>query len=309
MHDTGRASGHSAEQVLGGDSEFGAAMRKEIAIGGGSISAAANHRTATSQACTRAAYTGVEASGVTNEVGDAETARLPQAKDAIECGIEGGRDLDSAAGHSDSESNPVASTIRGIGAGLGMVLRAGVGALAATVGAVPTDESKADGLEGSGEKGHVRAGSTLDSDSGHVLPYFGEHAHAWTCDDIPRMRSLARVNRALHLKSDWPPLYDLDGLSRCSTPVVAVVFEQDCYVPLELSLETAASIPRSHVIRDRVNGHFGLFRDASVLEGALTALGRMQARTKHGRAPSVEGVPSGESIEKVAHVDELHQES
>jgi pimeloyl-ACP methyl ester carboxylesterase len=71
--------------------------------------------------------------------------------------------------------------------------------------------------------------------------FTGEHVYPWMFDDYG---SLAPFRTAAELLADrtWPRLYDPAQLAENDVPAAAVVYEDDLYVPRELSEETAASV-------------------------------------------------------------------
>jgi hypothetical protein len=69
------------------------------------------------------------------------------------------------------------------------------------------------------------------------------------------------------------PLFDRDALSRNKIPVAAQVYTQDMYVPLDLSLETAAVVPGLRVVQDETHHHDALRKHGvEVLTGLRAAL-------------------------------------
>jgi pimeloyl-ACP methyl ester carboxylesterase len=72
--------------------------------------------------------------------------------------------------------------------------------------------------------------------------FTGEMIYPWMFDEYRLLRPLKQAAELLAAKDDWPPLYDLDVLSRNEVPVVAAVYDDDMYVERAFSLETAETI-------------------------------------------------------------------
>lgn len=74
-------------------------------------------------------------------------------------------------------------------------------------------------------------------------PYLtGEHFFPWQFEEDPALRPWKAVADILAAKDDWTPLYDADQLRRTDVPTAAEVYLDDMFVPVELSLQTAATI-------------------------------------------------------------------
>ncbi|MGE5829785.1 MAG: proline iminopeptidase, partial [Micromonosporaceae bacterium] len=71
--------------------------------------------------------------------------------------------------------------------------------------------------------------------------FTGEMMHPWMFRDIAALHPFAEAADLL-AASDWPPLYDLERLSRNEVPVVAAVYYDDMYVDSDLQLETARAM-------------------------------------------------------------------
>jgi pimeloyl-ACP methyl ester carboxylesterase len=78
---------------------------------------------------------------------------------------------------------------------------------------------------------------------------------------VARQPALAPFVETMDLLAErvWDrSLFDLDALSRNQIPVAAQVYTQDMYVPLDLSVEAAALVPRVRVVEDREHHHDAL---------------------------------------------------
>jgi hypothetical protein len=74
------------------------------------------------------------------------------------------------------------------------------------------------------------------------LLFTGEMIYPWMVDTDPVLSPLREAANILALRDDWPPLYDRTRLAANEVPVAAAVYHDDMYVPVDLSLATAASI-------------------------------------------------------------------
>lgn len=93
---------------------------------------------------------------------------------------------------------------------------------------------------------------------------------------VARQPALAPFVETMELLAErvWErPLFDLDALSRNEIPVAAQVYTQDMYVPLDLSLESAALVPGVRVVQDDEHHHDGLRKHGpSILAGLRAVL-------------------------------------
>ena len=98
--------------------------------------------------------------------------------------------------------------------------------------------------------------------------FTGEAYFPFHYDEDPALVPLRDAARLLAERADWPALWDVDRLSRNEVPVYAAVYNDDLYVPRELSLETAARVPGIKVWITNEYEHDGL-RTADVLDRLL----------------------------------------
>ena len=73
--------------------------------------------------------------------------------------------------------------------------------------------------------------------------------------DLFLMREAAEL---LAAREDWPRLYDHERLASNEVPVAAAVYHEDMYVPRDLSLATAAAIPKVRTWVTSEHEHNGL---------------------------------------------------
>jgi len=85
----------------------------------------------------------------------------------------------------------------------------------------------------------------------------GEHIAPWHFEDRSGLRQYAELAEVL-AEHDWPRLYDEAALRRADVPVAAAVYYDDAFVDRELSLATAALLPRVHTWITNEYGHSGL---------------------------------------------------
>ncbi|MGI5131638.1 alpha/beta fold hydrolase [Pseudonocardia sp. CA-107938] len=102
--------------------------------------------------------------------------------------------------------------------------------------------------------------------------FTGEMIFPWMFDDDPLMRPLRRVADQLAERPRWPALYDLDQLRANTVPAVAAVYDTDMYVPRDLSLATAATIPGLQVWHSTDHQHDALRVDGERVLSHLLAV-------------------------------------
>jgi pimeloyl-ACP methyl ester carboxylesterase len=74
------------------------------------------------------------------------------------------------------------------------------------------------------------------------LLFTGEMIYPWMVETDPALSPLREAADILAQRDDWPPLYDAARLGANEVPVAAAVYHDDMYVPVDLSLRTAAAI-------------------------------------------------------------------
>ncbi|WP_309114358.1 alpha/beta fold hydrolase [Saccharothrix sp.] len=79
------------------------------------------------------------------------------------------------------------------------------------------------------------------------LLFTGEMFYPWMFREIRALRPFGEAVELMAQRSDWPALYDPQRLRANKVPVAAVVYHDDMYVPVELSLKTAAALGSSRV--------------------------------------------------------------
>jgi pimeloyl-ACP methyl ester carboxylesterase len=99
----------------------------------------------------------------------------------------------------------------------------------------------------------------------------GEAIQPFLFEDDPGLRPFADVARILAQRSDWPPLYDRDRLARNEVPVFAAIYEQDPFVPVELSLRATREVANVHAWLTPDYLHDGI-RDGDVVLDQLLSM-------------------------------------
>jgi hypothetical protein len=66
--------------------------------------------------------------------------------------------------------------------------------------------------------------------------------YPWMFEEITALRPFAEAANILAERDNWAPPFDPDRLAGNEVPVAAVIYHDDIYVPVELSLRTAAAI-------------------------------------------------------------------
>ncbi len=107
----------------------------------------------------------------------------------------------------------------------------------------------------------------LDASSPYYLT--AEHvSHALVAEDPATSAFLPAVEE-LAVKTDWPKTYDEDVLRNVDTPVAALIYADDIYVPRVLSERTASLIPTARTWVTNRMQHDGLRADGM---GVFTGL-------------------------------------
>lgn len=92
----------------------------------------------------------------------------------------------------------------------------------------------------------------------------GEMIYPWMFEQISSLRPFADAANALAEYQDYAPLYDLDQLAKNKVPVVAAVYQNDMYVPRELSLKTAKQVANTQVWLTNSYEHDGVRQSTEV---------------------------------------------
>jgi pimeloyl-ACP methyl ester carboxylesterase len=79
-------------------------------------------------------------------------------------------------------------------------------------------------------------------ETGEPVFFTGEMIYPWMFETDPSLAPLAEAAELLAQREGWPPVYDGAQLAANPVPAAAAVYLNDMYVPVELSLATAASI-------------------------------------------------------------------
>lgn len=116
------------------------------------------------------------------------------------------------------------------------------------------------------------------ADSG---PFYltGEHIYPWQFQEDPALRPFTQVAQELATKGDWDAPYDRAALPQAEHRMAAAVYTDDIFVPVELSLATAANFPNIEVWQTNEYQHDGLRRDGERIFEHLMSL------TKPGSNP------------------------
>ncbi|TFK74655.1 alpha/beta-hydrolase [Pluteus cervinus] len=102
----------------------------------------------------------------------------------------------------------------------------------------------------------------VQSADGNTPVYFtGEQIFSSMFDDYKYLTAWKGAAEILAKKTSWPPLYDLEQLSRNSVKVSAVSYFDDMYVDFNLSQDTASKINNTEQYITNQLGHDGLRED------------------------------------------------
>ena len=89
----------------------------------------------------------------------------------------------------------------------------------------------------------------------------GEMAFPWMFEQDSALRPFRAAEELLQEDSHWSKVYDLDRLAANTVPVQAAVYQEDMYVPCELSLKTLEGLGSSHAWVTNEFQHDGVHGD------------------------------------------------
>jgi pimeloyl-ACP methyl ester carboxylesterase len=95
------------------------------------------------------------------------------------------------------------------------------------------------------------------------LFFTAEMIYPWMFEEMSAVRGMKETAELLAQKVDWPELYNTTKLALNTVPVAAAVYHDDVYVPVDLSLETAARIPGVRTWITNEYEHNGLRADGA----------------------------------------------
>lgn len=95
------------------------------------------------------------------------------------------------------------------------------------------------------------------------LFFTAEMIYPWMFEEMGALQGMRETADLLAHKADWPMLYDPARLAVNTVPVAAAVYHDDLYVPVDLSLETAARIPGARTWITNEYEHNGLRADGA----------------------------------------------
>jgi hypothetical protein len=106
-------------------------------------------------------------------------------------------------------------------------------------------------------------------------------ARHWMFEEDSSLKPFAAAEDILMSDTSWGKLYDIDQLRRNTVPLQAAVYQEDMYVPFELSERTLAQIGNSHAWvtnsfqHDGVHGDYvwGHLFDLASARGDLASIG------------------------------------
>ncbi|WP_242491804.1 alpha/beta fold hydrolase [Actinomyces minihominis] len=93
----------------------------------------------------------------------------------------------------------------------------------------------------------------------------GEHLFTELIADDPATAALLPVTEALAEKTDWQKTYDLDVLGSIDVPKAALIYDDDMFVPVQLSKQTAALMPNTRTWVTNRMEHDGLRANGSAV--------------------------------------------
>ena len=108
------------------------------------------------------------------------------------------------------------------------------------------------------------------------LIFTGEMIFPWQFEEDPSLVPLADVAQLLAERDDWPTLYSPEILRANETPVAALVYFNDVFVPMKLSLETANAVKGLQLWVTNEFAHDGIRTDGARIFDRLLRLSRGQ---------------------------------
>lgn len=106
------------------------------------------------------------------------------------------------------------------------------------------------------------------------LLFTAEMIYPWMFDEMPALHGMHETADLLAAKADWPRLYDPARLADNEVRVAAAIYHDDVYVPVQLSLETAARIRGTRTWVSNEYEHNGLRADGERVFGRLLDMSR-----------------------------------
>ncbi len=106
-------------------------------------------------------------------------------------------------------------------------------------------------------------------EKGYGFRFSAEHVFPWQGEEDPALRAMAEAAGILAGFTDFPALYDVDTLGKNTVPTAAFIYENDLFVPAELSLRTAGKISALKPIYSRSYFHDALRTDSAAVIGRL----------------------------------------
>lgn len=104
--------------------------------------------------------------------------------------------------------------------------------------------------------GFAKDADPLDASEPYYLT--GEHMMRRIFDEDPALAPLAGTSDILAARTDWPAVYSPERLAANEVPIAAAVYEEDMFVPRELSLATAQAVRNTRTWITNEYQHDGL---------------------------------------------------
>jgi len=88
-----------------------------------------------------------------------------------------------------------------------------------------------------------------------TLLFTGENIRRSDFDQYPLLKPFKKAADILAKKQDWAQVYDLDKLKNNTVPIEAMVYRQDLYVDVNLSIATLKATGNSRYLIDEDKQH------------------------------------------------------
>ncbi|CAK7221502.1 hypothetical protein SEUCBS140593_004591 [Sporothrix eucalyptigena] len=125
-----------------------------------------------------------------------------------------------------------------------------------------------------------------------------EHVYRFHFEQYKALRPLKGAAEILANKTDWPPLFDTEQLSKNTVPISSLCYDRDMFIDWTLSQNTVKKIPAETIVsahsndlmhtavKDKPDLVLGLVWNGLI--GAVEATARVEAATRVGPQPKAE---------------------
>jgi len=108
----------------------------------------------------------------------------------------------------------------------------------------------------------------LDDENTPIM-FTGEMVYSWMYDDYKHLQPLKEAAEILAKKKDWGTLYNIEKLAANKVPCAAIIYNDDMYVPVELSQDSASKVGNIRVWITSEYSHSGIHSGGEMILGKL----------------------------------------